>query len=121
MALASAAGENAALSGLSSVMGYTSLHTSSPGTTGANEQTGGSPAYARQATTWNSPSSGSMTNASALSFNQPASTTTSHVGEWSASTAGTYYIGAALTASITTGASQGTVTFAAGAISYSAS
>jgi len=31
---------------------YVSLHTADPGTTGANEATGGSPAYARKLSTW---------------------------------------------------------------------
>jgi hypothetical protein len=98
---------------------YVSLHTADPSTTGASEVTGGT--YARVAVTWNSPSSGSVTNSGALSINLPASTTASYFGVWSASTSGTYYIGGALSPSITTGASAGVVTIAAGSISVSAS
>lgn len=98
---------------------YVSLHTGDPSTTGANEVTGGS--YARVAVTWNSPSSGTVTQSNALSINLPASTTASYFGVWSASTAGTYYIGGALSPSITTGTSAGVVTIAAGSLSVSAS
>jgi len=100
---------------------YVSLHTATPGTTGASEVSGGSPAYARVAVTWNAAASGSVTNSSALTINAPASTTFTHFGIWSASTAGTYYIGGALGTSITTGTSQGTITIAASAITVSAS
>jgi hypothetical protein len=99
--------------------GYVSLHTADPTTTGGSEVTGGT--YARVAVTWNTPSSGSVTNSSSLSINLPASTTASYFGVWSASSAGTYYIGGALSPSITTGASAGVVTIAAGSLSVSAS
>ena len=62
---------------------YVSLHTGDPSTTGANEVTGGT--YARVAVTWNSPSSGTVTQSNALSINLPASTTVSYFGVWSAS------------------------------------
>jgi len=98
---------------------YISLHTADPSTTGASEVTGGS--YARVAVTWNSPSSGSVTQSNALSINLPASTTASYFGVWSASTSGTYYIGGALSPAISTGTSAGVVTIAAGSLSVSAS
>jgi hypothetical protein len=98
---------------------YVSLHTADPGTTGASEVTGGT--YARIAVAWNSPSSGSVTNSGALSINLPASTTASYFGVWSASTAGTYYVGGALSPSVTTGGSAGVVSIAAAALSVSAS
>jgi len=99
--------------------GYVSLHTADPTTTGGSEVTGGT--YARVAVTWNSPSSGSVTNSSALSINLPASTTASYFGVWSAATAGTYYIGGALSPAITTGTSAGVVSIASGSLSVSAS
>jgi len=99
--------------------GYVSLHTADPSTTGANEVTGGT--YARVAVTWNAASGGSVTNSSALSINLPASTTASYFGVWSASTSGSYYIGGALSPSVTTGSSAGVVTIAASAITVSAS
>jgi hypothetical protein len=98
---------------------YVSLHTADPGTTGASEVTGGT--YARVAVSWNAASSGSVTQSTALSINLPASTTVSYFGVWSASSAGTYYIGGALSPSITTGSSAGVVTIAAGSLSVSAS
>jgi hypothetical protein len=99
--------------------GFVSLHTADPGTTGASEVSGGT--YARVAVTWNAPSGGAVTNSGALSINLPATTTAAYFGIWSASTAGTYYIGGALTPSVTTGASAGVVTIAIGALSTTAS
>jgi len=99
--------------------GYVSLHTADPTTTGGSEVTGGT--YARVAVTWNTPSSGSVTNSNALSINLPASTTASYFGVWSASSSGTYYIGGALSPSITTGATAGVVSISAGSLSVSAS
>jgi hypothetical protein len=120
MARLSTTGANQALA--TTNWGFVSLHTSDPGTTGTpGEVSGGSPAYARVAVTWNAASSGSVTNSSAVTINAPASTTFTHFGIWSASTAGTYYIGGALGTSITTGTSQGTITIASGAITVSAS
>jgi hypothetical protein len=99
--------------------GYVSLHTADPTTTGGNEVTGGS--YARVAVTWNAASGGSVTNSGALSINLPASTTAAYFGVWSASTSGTYYIGGALSPSVTTGSSAGTVTIASAALTVTAS
>lgn len=98
---------------------YVSLHTADPGTTGASEVSGGT--YARVAVTWGAPSGGSVANTGALSINLPASTTASYFGVWSASSAGTYYIGGALSPAVTTGASAGTVTIAVGALTVTAS
>ena len=98
---------------------YVSLHTADPGTTGASEVTGGT--YARVAATWGAPSSGVVSNSGALSINLPASTTASYFGIWSASTAGTYYIGGALSPSVTTGGSAGVVTIAIAALTVTAS
>jgi hypothetical protein len=98
---------------------YVSLHTADPSTTGASEVTGGT--YTRVAVTWNAPSAGAVTNSSAININLPATTTAAYFGIWSASTAGTYYVGGALSPSVTTGASAGVVTVAAGALSVSAS
>lgn len=99
--------------------GYVSLHTADPGTTGASEVTGGT--YARVAVTWNAASGGSTSNVGALSINLPASTTASYFGVWSASTAGTYYIGGALNPTVTTGGTAGVVSIAAGALTVTAS
>ena len=98
--------------------GFISLHTADPGTTGATEVTGGT--YARVAVTWTS-GTASQANTAALSINLPASTTAAYFGVWSAATVGTYYIGGALTPSVTTGGSAGTVTIAIGALTVTAS
>lgn len=99
---------------------YVSLHTADPGTTGASEVTGGT--YARAAVTWTASTGGSAaSNSGALTINLPASTTASYFGIWSASTAGTYYIGGALSPSVTTGTSAGTVTIAIAALTVSSS
>jgi hypothetical protein len=77
---------------------FISLHTASPGTTGANEVAGGT--YARVATTWGAISAASVTG-SQVTINVPASTTITHWGIWDASSAGNYYDGGALPASQT--------------------
>lgn len=70
---------------------HASLHTASPGDTGANEVSGGSPAYARKAIAFNAASGGTMDDSTnGAVFDVPASTTVTHVGFWSASTAGTF-------------------------------
>lgn len=122
MALASAAAENAALNGLdgtgsTNVIPDVSLHTASPGTTGANENAN-SGSYARLACSWNAASGGSKTNSTALTFTTGGTVAVSHAGTWSSPTyaAGTYAIGMALTSSVT----SVTITVAAGALTLSA-
>lgn len=63
-----------------------SLHTGFPGLTGANEVTGGTPAYARKAVTFGAAAGGSRALSSAVNFDVPASTVR-WFGFW---TAGTY-------------------------------
>lgn len=118
MALASVTAENASLDGLDGTAAtnripYVSLHTATPGTTGASENSGGG--YARLACSWNAAGSGAKTNVTALSFTTAGSTAITHIGTWSAVSAGTYAIGAALASSVT----AATITVAAGAISFS--
>ncbi len=61
-----------------------SLHTADPGSTGASEVTGGLPAYARKAITWNAATGGSIDDStSSIVFDVPGSTTVAHVGFWS--------------------------------------
>lgn len=121
MALASSNYTNQALNALdasgtpTNLAAYVALHTASPSTTGASENSGGG--YARQACTWNTASGGSKTNASSLSFTTAGSTAITHFGTFSASTAGTYGIGGALSSSVT----ATTITVAAGALTISAS
>lgn len=69
---------------------HLSLHTAIPDDVGSSEATGGSPAYARKAVTFNAPASGSMAkNASNPVFDVPAGTY-KFVGQWSALTVGTF-------------------------------
>lgn len=67
---------------------WISLHTGDPGTTGANEATGGSPAYARKQTTWTAGTTGVSTGSS-VTFDVKAGTYT-YAGIWSASSGGTF-------------------------------
>lgn len=110
----STAGKNLALNALKGTnpttpITHASLHTASPGDTGANEVTGGSPAYARKAIAFNAASSGAMDDSTnGAVFDVPASTTVTHCGFWSASTAGTFLGYADITDE--TFAAQGTYT-----------
>jgi hypothetical protein len=97
---------------------FVSLHTADPGTTGASELSGGS--YARVAVAWNAAASGARTNSGALSINIPATTTVTYFGVWSLVSGGVYYIGGALSPSVTS-TTAGLVTIAAGALSVTAS
>jgi hypothetical protein len=72
---------------------YISLHSASPGTSGANEISGGS--YARVATTWGAASAGSAVGSQVV-INVPASTTVEYWGMWTAASGGTYIDGGAL-------------------------
>jgi len=65
---------------------WLSLHTSSPGTTGANEATGGSPAYARKQTTWGATTGGTSTGTEVVI--DAAAGTYTHVCLWAASSGG---------------------------------
>src|SRR5215469_10582889 len=76
---------------------YISLHSGDPGVTGANEISGGSPAYARVATTWGTAASGAMTG-SQVTINVPATVTVTYAGLWTAATGGTFYAGCQLPA-----------------------
>lgn len=88
MALVVDAMKTALLNAYKAQGAYLSLHTADPGSTGASEQTGGTPTYARKQTTWGTPSGGTLTG-SQVSIDVPASTST-HAGLWTAATAGTY-------------------------------
>lgn len=87
----STSGKNAMLTHLGSVAVFASLHSASPGDTGANEISGGSPAYARKAITWNTAAAGSLDNNANPVFDVPSGATVAFVGLWSAATAGTFY------------------------------
>jgi hypothetical protein len=124
MALASSTAEDNALQSPGGMLAtattyYLSGHTASPGTTGANEISGGT--YARQAVVFSAPAAGSTGNTAAISLPIPASTTCAYVGVWTAVSGGTYLIGAQLGTAVVTGGSAGTATFAIGAVTFAAS
>jgi hypothetical protein len=97
------------LGDLDTLATHASLHTADPGSTGASEVSGGSPAYARKAITWAAASAGSKTLSAAVTFDVPAGTTVTHCGTWSAISAGTFRAGGTLSVPESWGA-QGTYT-----------
>lgn len=122
MADLTVANANAMLAAAPCVAGtvyYLSLHSASPGITGANEISGGS--YARQAITFATPASGQQisggTDAAQSFAGMPLeSSGCPYFGVWSALTAGTFECGGpttGLSGSIPAGA---TVSFAAGQV-----
>jgi hypothetical protein len=85
---------------------YGSLHSADPGTSGANEITGGSPAYARKSLSWSAGSTGTAT--ASATFDVASGVTPAWTGIWSAVTAGTFRDKADITDQAF--ASQGTLT-----------
>lgn len=104
-------GKNLALNALRGVnpttpITHASLHSATPNASGSNEISGGSPAYARQAVTFNAADGDSITMAAAVTFNVPAGATVAFAGFWSASTSGTFLGYGALTSETFTGQGQ---------------
>lgn len=93
-----------------SLAAFASLHSADPGTTGTNEISGGSPAYARKALSWTAGSSDGVVTVS-CTFDVPASTAITHAGVWSAVTAGTFYDKVAVTYNSQPSQGQLTVNF----------
>lgn len=89
MAIATAQQRESTAAGYVATALYASLHTADPGTTGASEVTGGSPAYARKPITWNAGAVDGAYLSDELVFDVPAGTLT-HVGIWDAVTAGNF-------------------------------
>lgn len=83
------------LDALVGVAVWASLHDGDPGTTGANELTGGSPAYARKQLTWGTAAAGAV-SAGLVTFDVPAGATVDHFGLWDAATAGNFFGGNAV-------------------------
>jgi hypothetical protein len=107
--------KNVMLDALGTSATYGSLHTADPSTTGANEVTGGSPAYARKSLSWAAASAGSKAlQATFPVFDVPAATV-AYVGMFSAVTAGTYYGHWDVTDEVF--AAQGTYTVTSGSVS----
>lgn len=92
---------------------FGSLHTATPGTTGASEVTGGT--YGRQGTTYGTGSSGVEATTNAQNWTLMPSCTVTHFGEWTLVTSGTYLGGGALGSSLTVPAGA-TVAAAIGAL-----
>lgn len=111
-------GRNLMLDALGTAASHASLHTSSPGTNGSNELTG--TGYTRQTIPWASASAGTATTDDAIVFTVPGDRTISHIGYWSAGTAGTFY-GFRELDTPQTFATSGTYTIAAGNLSESLS
>jgi len=86
-------GQNSAVDGLAAVVGFLSLHTGDPSTTGALEVTGGAPAYARKAVTWGAAAGGQRLNSNLITFDVPglAGGFIYWIGMFSLVTAGVYY------------------------------
>ena len=108
-------GKDVGLDAVAAVITYLSLHTDVIGGGTANEVTGGTPAYARKAATWDPASAGSVGLSNDPVFDVPASTTIKRVGFFGHATASTPYYG---DADITDQAftAQGTYTVTAGTI-----
>lgn len=103
------AGENAAGAAIltAGTTYFLSLHSADPGTTGANEFSGGG--YVRQAIVFSTWASGATANTLSISVPNAGTTASTHIGVWSTSTAGTYECGAVLASPVT----AASITFAA--------
>lgn len=74
---------------LDTLVTHLSLHSGFPGAAGANELSGGSPAYARKAVTYAAASGRSKALSGNLVFDVPAATV-AWLGKWTALTGGTF-------------------------------
>lgn len=122
-ALLGTAGANAGLNGLdgtgaTNVIGFTCLHVSSPGTTGANENANAG-SYARQSTTYAAAASSAKANSNGLTFTTLGTIAVSHFSGQSSGTygGGSYGIGGAFGASVT----AASISVGIGALSIGAS
>lgn len=91
----STTGKNKMLDYLATVATRASLHSADPGANGLlNELSGGTPAYARKAISWNPAGSGNINLNGTAVFDVPPASTVLYCGLWN--TAGTEYYGAIL-------------------------
>ena len=104
MAIQTAAMKNVLSDAYKAAATYAALYTTAPGGTAGTEPSGGSPAYARKATSWSASSNG--VTSTTVTFDVPSGATIVGAGVHSAVTAGTYYDGASVTSQAF--ASQGT-------------
>jgi hypothetical protein len=111
---------NAAVNAVTALIGYLSLHTTDPSTTGANEVSG--PGYTRQAITFGAASGGTGAATNGQTFvNMPSVAGNLWIGTWTTVTSGTFEWGstsAAVTGPIAAGSS---IVFAIGAVTGTAS
>lgn len=107
--------KNAMLNALGAAALYGSLHSADPGTTGANEISGGSPAYARKSLSWAAAAGGSKALQATFPVFDVYATTVAYVGMFSAASGGTYYGHWDVTDEVFAG--QGTYTVTSGSIS----
>lgn len=69
---------------------FASLHDGDPGDTGANEISGGSPAYIRKAIEFGAAAAGAIDSSTQPVFDVPAGASVLHVGFWDAESAGNF-------------------------------
>jgi hypothetical protein len=65
---------------------HVSLHSADPGTTGASEIAGGSPAYARKVPSYSAPAAGATNLSASLIFDVESGDAPSHYGLWAGAT-----------------------------------
>lgn len=95
MAIQTATQKNTLATAYGGAATYGALYTTAPGGSAGTEVTGGSPAYARKALTWGSPTNGVVT--ATATFDVPSGATVVGAGVHTASTGGTYLDGATVT------------------------
>jgi hypothetical protein len=101
----STASKNARITSFIGTVTAVSIHSADPGTTGASELAGGSPAYARLTPSFSAASGGASNLASSLTFDIPAAGAPAYYGLWNGST---FLIGGALTVAESAYSAQGT-------------
>lgn len=89
MAIAVNASKESLATAYTTLGSYISLHTGDPGSTGASEATGGTPAYARKATSWTAGAVDGVATGSQVTIDVPAGTYT-YAGIWNAATGGSF-------------------------------
>lgn len=90
MPIATAIQKESTAAGYTSTATHVSVHTGTgPGTTGANEATGGTPAYARKPITWVADAVDGVYTSNPIDVDVPAGTYT-FLGIWDALTAGNF-------------------------------
>jgi len=95
LAIQTTAQKNKTAAGYASGTNYAALYTTAPGASAGTEVSGGSPAYARKAITWGTPTNGVIT--ATVNFDVPSGTTVVGAGIHDALTAGNYLDGVSVT------------------------